>query len=74
LEQRLAYWIVALTQINGKDIVLECRQKDMYTVFGVPRQSLIAALDNLQKQGIIEYSPQMIKVLDRRSLVELLSL
>jgi len=73
LEKRIAYWIVALTQTNAKDIVLECRQRDMYAVFGVPRQSLVSALDNLKKNGIIEYTAHQISVLNRRMLMEILT-
>lgn len=72
LEKRIAYWIVALTQSNGSDIVLQCRQRDMYTVFGVPRQSLVSALDNLKNAGIIDYSNQEIHVLQRRGLMNIL--
>lgn len=73
LEKRIAYWIVALTQTNGKDIVLQCRQRDMYTVFGVPRQSLISALDRMTQAGIITYTAREIEVLDRRALTSILS-
>lgn len=73
LEKRIAYWIVALTQPNGKDIVLQCRQRDMYSVFGVPRQSLISALDNMKSAGIIDYSAQEINVISRRALTEILA-
>lgn len=73
LEKRICYWIIALTQNGGTEIVLECRHKDMYTVFGVPRQSLVAALDNLRNEGIIDYSPTEIRVTDRRKLVDVLS-
>ena len=30
LEERIAFWIVALTQPSGRDISLECRQRDLY--------------------------------------------
>ncbi len=73
LEKRIAYWIVALTQANGKDISLQCRQRDMYAVFGVPRQSLVSALDRMAQESIIEYSPTEIRVIDRRLLLSLLS-
>ncbi len=72
IERRIAYWIIALTQSNARSITLQCRQRDMYTVFGVPRQSLIAALDNLVARNIIAYSPREISVLDRRALASLL--
>lgn len=73
LEKRICYWIIALTQNNGRDIILECRHKDMYTVFGVPRQSLIAALDNLRQKGIIEYDANEVRVTDRRLLMDILN-
>lgn len=73
LEKRICYWIIALTQNNGKEIVLECRHKDMYTVFGVPRQSLVAALDKLKSAGIIDYTPSQIAVKDRRLLMDVLT-
>ena len=72
ISQRIAYWIVALTQTNGTDITLECRQRDLYAVFGVPRQSLIAALDDMKAHGIIDYTPREIRVTDRRLLLDLL--
>lgn len=72
LEKRICYWIIALTQTNGKNITLECRHKDMYTVFGVPKQSLISALNNLAEQGAITYSSSEITVADRRIMMDIL--
>lgn len=72
LRKRIAYWIVALTQRNGKDITMECRQRDLYSVFGVPRQSLTAALDEMKSAGMVDYTPSLIKVYDRRLLIDLL--
>jgi len=73
LEKRICYWILALTQNNGKNITLECRHKDMYTVFGVQRQSLISALDNLKTLGMIDYTSTEIRVTDRRLLMKTLA-
>ncbi len=72
LRKRIAYWIVALTQRNGQDITMECRQRDLYSVFGVPRQSLTAALDDMKAAGIIDYTPSLIIIHDRRLLLDLL--
>jgi len=44
----------------------------MYTVFGVQRQSLIAALTRMRDDGLIDFTPNSIKVKDRRRLLELL--
>lgn len=72
LEKRIAYWLIALSQRNGLDITMECRQRDMYSVFGVPRQSLLAALESMRQQGAIDFQPNRITVLDRRILADIL--
>ncbi len=72
LRKRIAYWILALTQRGGTDIEMECKQRDLYTVFGVPRQSLIAALTDMRLNGAITFSPGLIKVESREELVKML--
>lgn len=72
VQERVAFWIIALTQPSGKDIVLQCRQRDLYAVFGVQRSTFIAALDNLKDRGLIEYTNSTITILDRRALIDLL--
>lgn len=72
LRKRIAYWIVALTQLNGKEITMECRQRDLYAVFGVQRQSLTAALSEMKEAGILDFTPTRIEVADRRLLLNLL--
>ena len=44
LEKRIAFWILALTQPGGRDIVLQCRQRDMYAVFGKPEAATKAEI------------------------------
>lgn len=70
LEERIAFWVVALTQREGKDIVMRCRQRDLYSVFGVQRSSFIATLDSMKERGLIEYNTNEIRVTDRRQLLE----
>lgn len=72
LEERIAFWIVALTQKGGKDIVMTCRQRDLYSLFGVQRSSFIATLDGMKSKGLIDYSSTEIKVNNRRDLIEIL--
>lgn len=72
LEERIAFWIIALTQLSGKDIVLQAKHRDLYTLFGVQRSSFIAALDTLKSKGIIDYTPNEIHVISRRELRALL--
>lgn len=73
LEERIAFWIVALTQHGGENIVLECRQRDLYALFGVQRTSFLATLDELKTRGIIDYDQNEIRVNSRRDLLDILS-
>ena len=73
LEERIAFWIVALTQRGGEDIVLECRQRDLYALFGVQRTSFIATLEGLKTRGVIDYDQNEIRIKSRRDLLEMLS-
>ena len=72
IEERIAFWIVALTQPSGRDISLECRQSELYSFFGVQRGSFIATLDNMKKLGLLTYGPSKIDIISRRSLIDLL--
>lgn len=72
IESRIAFWIISLTQPTGKDIALSCRQRTLSSVFGVQRSTLVAALDNMKKAGLLDYEPGLIRILDRRGLLSLL--
>lgn len=72
LERRIAFWIVALTQPSGKDIVLECRHRDLYSLFGVQRSSFMASLDDMKERGLIDYTAHQISIISRRALVDML--
>lgn len=72
LEERIAFWIEALTQIDASDILLQARQHDLSTLFGVPRSSFVDALESLRQRGVIEYTPTEIRVISRKSLRSLL--
>lgn len=54
LDERITYWITALTQRNAKDITLTARKRDLYSLFGVQRSSFFATLDAMKNQGIID--------------------
>lgn len=73
LEERIAFWIIALTQRGGTDIVLSCRQRDLYSLFGVQRTSFIATLESMRERGIIDYDQNEIRIVSRRDLLDLLS-
>lgn len=71
-EERIAFWIIALTQPGGRDITLSCRQRDLYSFFGVQRSSFIATLDDMKNRGIIDYNQNEIRITDRRLLLDIL--
>lgn len=73
LEERIAFWIIALTQRGGTDIVLSCRQRDLYSLFGVQRSSFMATLDGMKSRGLIDYNQQEIRIVSRTDLLELLT-
>ena len=68
LEERIAFWIIALTQMDSDDVTLTAKQRDLYSLFGVQRTSFIAALDSMKAQGILDYTSTEIRVLSRRAL------
>lgn len=72
LEERIAYWIVALTQRSGTDIVLSCRQRHLYSFFGVQRSVFYATLENLARREIITFTHDEIRPVSRDRLVKLL--
>lgn len=72
IEERIALWIICLTQPGATDIVLSCRQRDLYAVFGVQRSSFVAALEDMREKGLITYSPGEIRILDRQAMHNLL--
>lgn len=72
LEERIAFWIVALTQRRGSDITLACRQRDLYSLFGVQRTSLKATLESLRERDIITYSSSEIRIKSRQALTDIL--
>lgn len=72
VSQRIAYWIAALTQQDGTDIVLSCRRRDLCSLFSVQRSTFDAALEQMAKEGLISFNPKELHVLDRRKLLSLL--
>jgi len=72
ISERIAFWISALTQPRSFDIRLECRRRDLASLFGIQRTSLQATLEQLKKKGIIDFSHEGIDVCDRNALLAIL--
>lgn len=72
LRERLAYWIVSLTQRNATDIRIIARQRDLYSYFGVQRTMLLNTLAELKQEKIIDYTTNEVAILDRRAMRDML--
>ncbi len=72
LAERIAYWVMSLTQQGSTDIVLTARQRDLYALFGVQRSSFFATLDEMKEQGLIEYDSTEIRFSSRQGLLDIL--
>ena len=72
IDERIAYWIVALTQSGGKDIKLTCRKRDLCSLFGSQRATFENALSSMKDRGLIDYTNKELSVLNRSGLLALL--
>ncbi len=70
LKERLAFWVLSLTQQKSVDIRIICKQKDLYSFFGVQRSIFLSTLDKLRDEGILDYNAKEIIILDRPLLKE----
>lgn len=71
-EERIAFWIIALTQPSGHNITLSCRQRDLYSFFGVQRSSFISILESMKERGILDFNQNEIRITNRRDLLNIL--
>lgn len=69
--ERFAKLILSLTTAKSEHVVLTFKQKDLCTLLGARRTSLINALAELEQQQIIKTGLTSIQVLDRKALVKL---
>lgn len=72
LDQRIAFWIIALTQPGSTEIKLTAKARDLCTLFGVQRNSFDSTALAMQTAGLIEYNPRQIAIHDRREILQLL--
>lgn len=73
VKERLAFWVLCFTQRKSIDVRVICKQKDLYTFFGVQRSVFMNALNELKEDGIIDYSTHEITILDREKLKAILT-
>lgn len=72
VDERLAMLMNVLTVTGATDIVLKYKQKDLCSLLGTQRTTLIAMLDRLSEQEILEYDSTELRILDMDGLLALL--
>ncbi|MDE6277882.1 MAG: Crp/Fnr family transcriptional regulator [Muribaculaceae bacterium] len=72
VDERIAFWITALTQKGGSDITLTCRSRDLCSLFNTPRSIFIAALDDMKQRGLLDYTNTELSIHSRESMLNLL--
>ncbi|MEG0010567.1 MAG: Crp/Fnr family transcriptional regulator [Muribaculaceae bacterium] len=72
LTERIALFVIALTQKGGTDIHITYKQKDFCTLLGVQRSSFISTLAKLQDDGIINYTQSEIQITSRERMLDIL--
>lgn len=72
MKERLAFWVLCLTERKATDIRIIAKQRDLYGYFGVQRAALLNALAELKQEKIIDFTPTEVAILDRSALRELL--
>lgn len=72
LDERIAFWIIALTQPGSEDIELTCKTRDLCNLFSVQRNVFDAACHEMEQRNLIRYSPRKIEIVDRREMLSLL--
>lgn len=72
LDERIAFWIIALTQPGSEDIELTCKTRDLCNLFSVQRNVFDAACHEMEQRDLIRYSPRKIEIVDRREMLSLL--
>lgn len=72
IDERIAFWIIALTQPGSYDIKLTCRKRDLCSLFGAQRAMFNAGLESMKERGLIDYNNNELIVHDRSAMLALL--
>ena len=71
--ERLVRWVEPLAARAATDIVLQYTQRDLCTLLGVQRKALLAALEAMQTDGLVELAPRRIAITDLRRFINQLN-
>ena len=73
IDERIAFWIIALTQPGSTDITLSCRKRDLCSLFGMQRAAFEAGLISMKERGLLDYTGKELFINNRADLLNLLS-
>lgn len=73
IDERIAFWVIALTQPGSVDIKLTCRSRDLCSLFGVPRSFFINSLESMKNRGLIDYTSTELTIVNRKDMLDLLN-
>lgn len=69
--ERLAIMVDNLAMAGATDIVLQYKQKDLCSLLGTQRTTLISSLDRLTQENIVQYDSNVMQILDSKRLTEI---
>lgn len=72
LEERIAFWVVALTQSSGQNITIDCPLRNLCAIWGVQRSALVEALTRLEAYGVRSFGPNGVEIESRKKLLDML--
>ena len=72
--ERVAFWIGSLTYRGSSEIVVESKQKDMYTMLGIQRSAYINTLEELRDKGVLDFTSGAVYINDRDALLSEMTL
>ena len=70
MAERLSMLLESLVIHGATDVRLHYKQKDLCTLLGTQRTTLIATLDRLADQGILTYDSNELCVIDTQVLTD----
>lgn len=72
IAERLSFIIISLTHRGSKNIIMKFKQKDLCSVLGAQRSSLINALVKMKEDNIIDFTVSDITIKSREKLLDIL--
>lgn len=72
LEERIAFWVIALTQSSGENVTIDCPLRNLCAIWGVQRSALVEALNRMKVHGVESFGPSGVVFSSRKKLLDML--